>query len=345
LSREVHERGSRTCQCVRRFANWQCDDIVPSMQMVERMSQSEVVATARAIRDYVRVTPVVTLAANELGLRCGPITIKLELLQHSGSFKVRGAFANLALRSAPAAGVVAASGGNHGAAVAFAARRFSLPAKIFVPSISSPAKIERIRSYGANLVVAGESYADALQASEVWAATTDALTIHAFDQQETILGQGTLGLELEEQSPAVETVLVSVGGGGLLAGLATWYGRRLRLVGVEPTGAPTLTRAMAAGRPVDAEAGGIAADSLAPRRVGEHVFRIVRPCLDQVVLVSDEDIRTAQRCLWDLMRIVAEPGGAAALAALLSGAYKPKPEERVAVIVSGGNTNAGHLAN
>jgi threonine dehydratase len=313
--------------------------------MSEHLSQSAVVATAQAIRAYVRVTPVATLASRELGLRCGPITVKLELLQHSGSFKVRGAFANLVLRSAPAAGVVAASGGNHGAAVAFAARRFSLPAKIFVPSVSSPTKVERIRSYGADLVVVGDSYADALQASEAWAATTDAITIHAFDQEETILGQATLGLELEEQSALADTVLVSVGGGGLLAGLATWFGRRLRLVGIEPASAPTLTRAFAAGRPVDTEAGGIAADSLAPRRVGEHVFRIVRPCVDEVVLVGDDDIRAAQRCLWDLMRVVAEPGGAAAFAALLSGAYKPKLEERIAVIISGGNTNVGHLAN
>jgi threonine dehydratase len=170
------------------------------------------------------------------------------------------------------------------------------------------------------------------------------LTIHAFDQEETILGQATLGLELEEQAPAVDTVLVSVGGGGLLAGLATWYGRRLRLVGVEPAGAPTLSRAMAAGHPVDAEAGGIAADSLGPRRVGEHVFRIVQPCLDRVALVSDEDIRAAQRSLWDLVRIVAEPGGAAAFAALLSRAYEPNPGERVAVIVSGGNTTAGDFS-
>jgi threonine dehydratase len=306
----------------------------------ERMSRAAVTDTIRAIRGYVRRTPVVHLAADELGLRCEPIALKLELFQHSGSFKARGAFANLALRTVPPAGVVTASGGNHGAAVAFAARRFSVPAKVFVPRISSPAKMERIRSYGADLVVVGDLYADALQASQEWAATADALSVHAFDQEETILGQGTLGLEFEEQAPDVDTVLVSVGGGGLLAGLATWYGRRLRLVGVEPAGAPTLSRAMAAGRPVDAEAGGIAADSLGPRRVGKHVFRIVQACVDRVVLVSDEDIRAAQRSLWDLLRIVAEPGGAAAFSALLSRAYEPSPGERVAVIVSGGNTAA-----
>lgn len=309
------------------------------------LTPAAIVETSRKIRGYVRTTPTVTLAADELGLRCGPVTLKLELLQHSGSFKVRGAFANLALRPAPPAGVFAASGGNHGAAVAFAARQFLVPAKIFVPSISSPTKVERIRSYGADLVVGGDSYADALHASEVWGATTNALCIHAFDQEETILGQGTLGLELEEQVPDVDTVLTAVGGGGLIAGLAAWYGRRVRLVGAEPTDSPTLTRAIAAGRPVDAEVGGIAADSLGPRRVGEHVFRIVQPCLERVVLVSDQDIRTAQRALWAWLRLVAEPGGAAAFAALLSGAYKPRPAERVAVIISGGNTTTDHLAN
>jgi threonine dehydratase len=304
------------------------------------MNRSAVSTTAEAIRGYVRKTPLALLSADELGLNCGPITLKLELLQHSGSFKVRGAFANLALRSVPSVGVVAASGGNHGAAVAFAARRFSVPAKVFVPRISSPAKMERIRSYGADLVVIGDLYDDALQASREWAATTDALAIHAFDQEETILGQGTLGLELEEQAPEVDTLLVSVGGGGLLAGLATWYGRRLKLVGVEPFGAPTLSRAIAAGHPVDAEAGGIAADSLGPRRVGENVFRLVQPCLERVVLVDDDAIRTAQRRLWELLRIVAEPGGATAFAALVSRAYEPAPGERVAVVLSGGNTTA-----
>ncbi len=313
------------------------------MEPRDVLSRSAVVAAYPAIQRHVRKTPVVVLSAEELALRCGAVTVKLELLQHSGSFKVRGAFANLALRSAPPAGVVAASGGNHGAAVAFAAREFSLPAKIFVPSISSPAKVERIRSYGADLVVGGDSYADALHASEAWSANTDALSVHAFDQVETILGQATLGLELEEQAPEVDTVLVSVGGGGLLAGLATWYGRRVRLVGVEPVAAPTLTRAMAAGRPVDTEAGGIAADSLGPRRVGEVVFRVVQPSLDRVVVVADADIRSAQHRLWDLMRIVAEPGGVAAFAALLSGAYVPKSTERVAVVISGGNTDFSHF--
>jgi threonine dehydratase len=268
------------------------------------------------------------------------VTLKLELFQRAASFKTRGAFANLLQREVPAAGVVAASGGNHGAAVAFAARRLGRRAKIFVPAISSPAKIERIRSYGADLTVGGERYAEALAASETYAAETGAMPVHAFDELHTLLGQGTLALELDEQAPDLDTLLVAVGGGGLIGGIGAWYGGRVRVVGVEPEGAPTLTDALKAGRPVDAPAGGIAADSLAPRRVGELMFPIARDYIDRVVLVTDDAIRAAQRALWDGVRIVAEPGGAAAFAALHSGAYKPAADERVGVVVSGGNTTA-----
>jgi len=221
-----------------------------------------------------------------------------------------------------------------------AARKLGVPARIFVPTVSSPAKIARIRSYGAELVVTGERYADALAASEACVAESHALPVHAFDQAETLLGQGTLGLELEQQAPALETLLVAVGGGGLIAGIAAWYGGHIRVVGVEPEAAPTLTRALEAGRPVDAPAGGIAADSLAPRRVGERVFPLAQRFVERVVLVSDEAIREAQQALWERLRIVAEPGGAAACAALLSGRYKPAAGERVGVLVSGGNTLA-----
>jgi threonine dehydratase len=235
---------------------------------------------------------------------------------------------------------VAASGGNHGAAVAYAARRLSIPARIFVPTISSPAKIRRIADYGAELEVGGERYADALAASEAWAAAHGEVTVHAFDQRETLLGPGTLGKELAEQAPGLETLLVAVGGGGLIGGLAAWYEGTIRIVGVEPTAAPTLTRALEAGGPVDAEAGGIAADSLAPRRVGELMFPIAQAFVARVVLVSDDAIREAQRALWDVLRVVAEPGAAVSLAALRSGAYVAAPGERVGIIVSGGNTVA-----
>ena len=292
------------------------------------------------IRPHIRRTPVLELDGRDLGLAAFPLTLKLELLQHSGSFKARGAFANLLLRKIPKSGVVAASGGNHGAAVAFAAKQLGIPARIFVPEIASPAKVNRIRSYGATLVVTGERYADALAASERWVIQSGALPVHAFDQAETILGQGTLGLELEAQAPDLDTVMTAVGGGGLLGGLAAWCSGRRKVVGVEPELAPTLTQALAAGRPVDADAGGIAADSLAPRRVGELVFPIAQAHVAGVVLVSDKAIRDAQEALWSTVRIVAEPGGVAALAALLSGRYRPAPGERVGVVVSGGNTVA-----
>lgn len=242
----------------------------------DTISREQIRDAEHTIRPYIRRTPVINVAGTDFGLGPALLTLKLELFQHSGSFKARGAFANLLTRRVPQAGVVAASGGNHGAAVAYAAMTLGVPARIFVPNVSSPAKIERIRGYGADLVVTGERYADALAASEQWAAETGALPIHAFDQTETLLGQGTVGLELEEQAPRLDTLLVAGGGGGLIGGVAAWYAGRINIVGVEPEAAPTLSKALAAGQPVDAEAGGIAADSLAPRRVGELVFPIVR---------------------------------------------------------------------
>jgi threonine dehydratase len=297
-------------------------------------------AVERRIRPYIRHTPVIELGGSEFGLAQCELALKLEMLQHAGSFKARGAFANLLMRAIPAAGIAAASGGNHGAAVAYAAMKLAIPARIFVPNISSPAKIARIRDYGAELVIGGERYADALAASEAWIAETGALPVHAFDQDETLLGQGTLGLELEEQAPNLDTVLVAVGGGGLIGGIAAWYAGRVKVVGVEPEGSPTLFRAFEAGKPVDAETSGIAADSLAPQRVGERCFAIAREHVSGVVLVEDDAIRAAQAALWRTLRVVAEPGGAAAFAALISRRYEPHEGERVGVVLSGGNTTA-----
>ena len=307
---------------------------------LEPIDRDAIAAVAKIIRPYIRRTPVIAVDATDFGLPTQALTFKLELLQHAGSFKSRGAFTNLLTREVPKAGVVAASGGNHGAAVAFAAKRLGVPARIYVPEISSPAKIARIKSYGADLVVGGARYADAYAASETWAATSGALTVHAFDQRETMLGQGTLALELEEQAPEIDTLLVGVGGGGLIAGIAAWYRGKVKVVGVEPERAPTLTKALAAGKPVDAEAGGIAADSLAPKQIGEQVFPIARDHVTEVVLVADDAIRAAQQSLWDVLRIVGEPGGSAATAALLSGRYRPKSGERVGIVISGGNTVA-----
>jgi threonine dehydratase len=308
--------------------------------MPDAVNREAVARCEALIRPFIRRTPVIEIDGADIGLASNMLHLKLELMQHSGSFKARGAFTNLLTREVPAAGVAAASGGNHGAAVAYAAMRLKLPARIFIPSISSPAKIARIRDYGAELVVEGDRYADALALSEAWIRQSGALAVHAFDQDETMLGQGTLGLELEQQAPGIDTLLVSVGGGGLVGGLAAWYAGRIRLIGVEPFAAPTLTRALEAGRPVDAEAGGLAADSLAPRRIGERVFPIAQTYVHATVLVADDAIRRAQQLLWQALRIVAEPGGAAAFSALSSGAYKPRAGERVGVVVSGGNTTA-----
>ncbi len=305
--------------------------------MSSAIDRQAIAATYELIRAHVRRTPVFELDAAELGLPAAHLTFKLEFMQHSGSFKARGAFTNLLRRPAPAAGVVAASGGNHGVAVAYAAMRLGLPAKILVPGVASLAKIERIRGYGAALQVVGQLYADALAASQEWAERHRALQVHAFDAPETILGQGTLALELEQQSPDLDMVLVAVGGGGLIGGIASWYAGRCRVVGVEPVAAPTLTRALEAGHPVDADAGGIAADSLAPRRVGELVVPIAQRHVHRVLLVPDEAIAQAQHALWDRLRVAVEPGAAAPVAALLTGAYAPAPGERIGVVLSGAN--------
>ena len=300
----------------------------------------EIARIYQLIRPHVRRTPVVEVDAADFGAPAVPLALKLELLQHTGSFKTRGAVANVLTRDVPPAGIVAASGGNHGVAVAWAAQRFGQPARIFVPKVASPAKMERIRAYGAELVVTGERYNDALLASREWVAQSGAMPIHAYEQRETLLGQGSVGLEMEEQAPQIDTLLVACGGGGLIGGIASWYRGRVRVIGVEPELCPTLHRALAAGRPVDTESGGIAADSLAPLRVGEIMFPIAQTFVERVVLVADDAIRAAQESLWNTLRIVAEPGGAAAMAAVLSGRYVPAAGERVGVVVCGGNTTA-----
>ena len=298
------------------------------------------------IRPYIRRTPVIQVDLTELDESATALpvaTLKLEQLQCAGSFKARGAFTNLLLRKVPPAGVVAASGGNHGVAVAYAAHRRGVPAKIFVPTVSAPAKIERIRQLGADLVVTGERYAEALAAAQDWVRRSGAMSVHAYDQRETILGQGTLALELAEQVGEPGTVLVPVGGGGLIAGIATWFAGTARVVGVEPDGAPTLSYARAEGRPADAPAGSVAADALAPRQVGELVFPITQSYVDDVVLVDDESILAAQRALWQAFRIAAEPAASVGIAALLAGAYKPEPGEHVAVVISGANMSPSQL--
>ena len=303
------------------------------------LTRERIHATERVIRPYIRRTPILEVDGTDFGLDSIKITLKLELLQHAGSFKPRGAFTNILTRDVPEIGVVAASGGNHGVAVAFAAMKLRKPATIFVPSVAAKAKLDRIRQCGAELVIAGDRYNDALEASKAWTVKSGALPIHAYEGDATLLGQGTLGMELEEQAPELDSLLVAVGGGGLIGGVASWYQNRVKIIAVEPTEAPTLQLALQAGRPVDSPAGGVAADSLAPRQVGQQMFPIAQKYVNSVLLVSDEEIIAAQKKLWETTRIFPEPGGATAFAALLSGRYKPEPGERVGVIVCGGNTN------
>jgi threonine dehydratase len=312
------------------------------------ITRDDIRRTYPAITPYLRRTPVVQVDLGAL-TGAGPqaassvVSLKLEQLQCAGSFKARGAFANLLLRDVPGTGVVAASGGNHGVAVAYAAHRLGVPAKIFVPSVSAPAKIERIQRLGADLVIAGDRYADALAAAQQWAESSGAMSVHAFDQRETILGQGSVALELAEQVDELDTVLVPVGGGGLIAGVAAYFAGTVRVIGVEPDGAPTLTVARAQGKPADAPAGSIAADALAPSRVGDLVFPITESYVDDVVLVDDDSIRGAQATLWQALRIAAEPAAVVAVAALRAGAYRPAPGEHVALVISGANMTPSQL--
>jgi threonine dehydratase len=306
------------------------------------ITRAETQSTLDTIGPYLRRTPVIEVDLTDQSDLAGPVLLKLEQLQCAGSFKARGAFTNLLLRDVPPAGVAAASGGNHGVAVAYAAHELGIPARIFVPAVSSPAKVARIREL-ADLVIAGDRYADALAAAEQWIAASGAMSVHAFDQRETIIGQATLALELDGQAGPLDTVLVPVGGGGLIAGIAAFFAGSVRVIGVEPDGAPTLTRARAAGGPADAPAGSIAVDALAPRRVGDLVFPITAAYVEDVVLVDDDAIRAAQRTLWRTARIAAEPAACVGVAALLAGAYKPAPGERVAVIISGANMTPSQL--
>jgi threonine dehydratase len=312
---------------------------------MSEITRERIQATERLIRPYIRRTPVMEVPGTDFGLGVAPLSFKLEFCQHAGSFKARGAFANLLSRGIPAAGVAAASGGNHGVAVAFAASRLGIKAHIFVPTVASPAKIEKIRGLGAELVITGDRYADALAACDQFVRESGALSIHAYDQMHTMLGQGSVGMEFEEQAPDLDTLLIAVGGGGLIGGVASWYAERIqkrsvKIVGVEPEEAPTLANALRAGKPVDSAAGGVAADSLAPKRVGELMFPIAQRLIKEVVLVPDQGIVAAQRVLWESMRIATEPGGATAFAALLSKMYVPQPGERVGILLCGANTPA-----
>ncbi len=308
------------------------------------ISRADIDEAAQRINGYVRKTPVMMLEKHFWDLE-GQIILKLEQFQHSGSFKPRGAFNRILSHRIPQAGVIAASGGNHGAAVAYVARQLGYRAEIFVPEISSPIKIERLRNYGAQVTIVGANYAEALATSQLRAAETGALVVHAYDQPEVLAGQGTLGREWAAQVPDLDTVLIAVGGGGLIGGIASWFRHDVRVIGIEPERAPTLYTALQAGEPTDVKVSGIAADSLGAQRIGTLAFEAATRFVEKVVLVNDEAISTAQQRIWEDMRMIVEPGGATAIAALLTGNYRPQAGERVGVLMCGANADLQKIAH
>jgi threonine dehydratase len=311
--------------------------------MTKIPSRDDIAAARTRLAGYVRETPVIAVDGAEFGLASQRLLLKLELMQHTGSFKPRGAFHRVLCSTVPESGLIAASGGNHGLAVAYVGSRLRMATEIFVPRTVPPIKLARLRQYGADVRLEGEYYDAAREASERRARETGALVVHAYDQIEVVAGAGTTGLELEAQTVGVDTVLVAVGGGGLMAGVACWGRGHFNVVAVEPVGCPTLHSALEAGRPVPVEVGGVASDSLAARQIGEIAFAAARGAGVKSTLVDDDAIRRAQALLWDRLRLVVEPGGATALAALLSGAYAPVAGERVAVLVCGANTDPASL--
>ncbi|WP_375460453.1 threonine/serine dehydratase [uncultured Enterovirga sp.] len=314
--------------------------------MTSPLGRHDIDAAATRIAGRIRRTPVLDPGEGAFG-QAERVVLKLEYLQHAGSFKTRGAFNALLSGGVPTAGIAAASGGNHGAAVAYAAREVGHSARIFVPEIASAAKIALIRRCGAEIVIGGARYADAQEACDAYVAETGAKLVHPFSSLETMAGQGSVAREWDEQTPDLDTVLVAVGGGGLVSGMSAWWageGRRVRVVGVEPEGSRALHAAFEAGGPVDVEVNSVAADSLGARNVGQLVYEVAKAGLDHVALVPDEAIREAQRLLWRDVRVAAEPGGAAAMAAILCGAYRPRPGERVGVLLCGANIDARGLS-
>src|ERR1700734_1474258 len=311
------------------------------------MTPSDIRSAHTRIRPHIRRPPILETASPIAG--APPLSLKLECLQATGSFKARGAFHNLLTRPALAAGCATASGGNHGAAVAFAAQKLGIRARVFVPEIATPAKIAKIKAYGAEAIIGGGSYAEAQERCDQYVAESGALLVHPYDAVETIAGQGTLALEWEEDLERLglrklDTVLIAVGGGGLIAGAAAWFAGRVKVVGVEPEGSRALHAALEANAPVDVSVKSIAADSLGAKRVGELNFKIARRFVSGVVLVADSAIARAQRRLWTDVSVIAEPGGAAAFAAIASGAYRPEQDERVGILVCGANADLATLA-
>ena len=312
------------------------------------ITSDDIDRAAERIAPHVHRTPLWRLPSGALQLPADAppfeAWIKLEHLQRSGSFKARGMFNRLLSHPIPAAGVIVASGGNAGIATAVAARALGVRAEVFVPALISPAKRERLEALGARVVVGGAAYADALQACEARQRETGALLTHAYDQPEVVAGAGTLAREVELEAGLPDTLLVSVGGGGLVGGIAAWCAGRCRVVALEPELAPTLHSARVAGAPVDVAVSGLAADSLGARRIGALAWVIAQQHVHDALLLSDAAIREAQRFMWREFRLAVEPAAALPLAALRSGAYTPRAGERVGLVVCGANVDAGTLA-
>jgi threonine dehydratase len=318
------------------------DLVAPGAEPLD-VTRFDIEEAADRLRGRVRRTPTLDPGPGAFGVPAS-LTLKLELLQHTGSFKPRGAFNRMLTAEIDDSGVLAASGGNFGMAVAYAARQLGHRAEIFVPETSPQVKIDRIRAYGADVHVIPGYYGEAAAACEERAFETGAAFLHPYDQPAVVAGQGTVARELDEQAPDLETVLVAVGGAGLIGGVAAWFCDDVRVIGVEPARCPTLSAALEAGEPVDVEVGGVAADSLGAMRAGLIATQIARAWVDHVLLVDDATITAARRALWSEVRVAAEPGAAAPLAALLEGAYVPEPGERVGVIVCGANADPRDLA-
>ncbi|MEM9321109.1 MAG: threonine/serine dehydratase [Pseudomonadota bacterium] len=296
---------------------------------------AEIKAAATRLKGRIRRTPVLDLPTEVFG---HPLAFKLEQLQISGSFKVRGAFNNMLARDVPPAGVVAASGGNHGAGVAYAATNLGHPSKIFVPrAIAKEEKLARMRGFGAEVILTDGSVADCMSAYEAHAIETGALSVHPYDTLWTLAGQGTLAAEMEAQIEGLDTVLIAVGGGGLIGGVAAWFGDRVRVVGVETENTNTLKKSLAEGPEIETVPSGISAGSLGGPRLGDLPYLIAKERIETALLVPDAAVFEAGRLLWEATRMVVEPGAATALAAITSGAYVPEPDERVAVLLCGSN--------
>ena len=312
--------------------------------------RSETESASRRLREraggFLRQTPLWKLPSAAFGLAAPGVEVwlKLEHMQVSGSFKARGMMNRLLANDIPESGVIVASGGNAGIATAAAAKALGVRCQVFLPGVSPEAKRARLRALGAEVVVVGELYPDALAACLARQKETGALLTHAYDQPEVVAGAGTLGQEIEAQGGLPDSVLVSVGGGGLIGGLAGWFEKRARVVALEPEKAPTLYRARQAGEPVDVDVGGIAADSLGARRIGAISWDITQEYVQDALLLSDESIRAAQQWLWKEMKLAVEPAAALPLAALQTGAYLPREGEKVCLIVCGANVDPATVA-